>query len=881
MKYKFLQEKFDEQSEEIEHEDVIAEFRSSKTFKFTSVAISYMLIYDLFQIILIYFTIPGDTYLWGCVAGFFCEVILGSIVLFAKKSDVVKNKIKILSFLIFYACQAYFTIHVTTYYKDSFRIIRNLYILYIMTNFFTIILLELQHWMTILVVVCNFLITFFVQFYVSFGGNKLVYAKEFIMLAEISIACFITRNEYEKLNRITYAHMSKNKKGMEYIDTLLDQQPNSFLSISNNQVVYSNTTCQNLLKKVCFYEQEEIKNNINIEVTVLQEKLNNEKAEIDSNTLASGFLKNSTFNFIDENIKDYLTEVVGSKFNEKNCLDLLQGINDSKIAHEFIKDGNFHFIGITEYYSDKINDSIFNNCYFRKVVYNKTNWIELMLSDITISKKVQNLNEIVKMKEGLLSKIAHEFKTPLICICTLADQLNAKKASTKEEINAKVSQIGDLSNYTLYLINDIISYLKTKKSLENCKENNNKEAIEVQINKNKTNLDEIMNSCFRVLKTLLVYHQDKSQYIKPLLKNRRNVTFNSDEQRIKQIILNLISNAVKFTKTGKISLISEIKENEIIITVEDTGLGIKDEDKHKIFGDGNMLEAHKCLNKMGSGLGLSISHYIAGLLGGSLNFISHVGFGSKFYLSIPLTSHEDSFTSFVSETGKLVKDDSYTNEIIKGIKQEIISVSENNNENLTINNHEDSIANASMNSENNSIETIKANLKLNLTPKAKKQDLIRKSSNISSKSLFKTDDTFLNPQSHEQILIIDDNNIILESIENVFKTVVKNLKISNLSVRKANDGIDLIKIITEDQKQGNKIKCVLIDENMEFMNGSEAINILRKYEKEQKIKKVHICSISATEDDNRDLIDEVMSKPVTVKNLESLIKRLNLGGNFV
>jgi len=120
----------------------------------------------------------------------------------------------------------------------------------------------------------------------------------------------------------------------------------------------------------------------------------------------------------------------------------------------------------------------------------------------------------------------------------------------------------------------------------------------------------------------------------------------SDEIRIKQIILNFISNAVKFMKYGNIELRCKPKKLEnkffIKISVKDNGIGIKEADKAKLFKDFGMIENEGKIinNHFGSGLGLSICKSISYRLGLKLNFNSEHMKGSKFYILIPCRKKE-------------------------------------------------------------------------------------------------------------------------------------------------------------------------------------------------------------------------------------------------
>jgi anti-sigma regulatory factor (Ser/Thr protein kinase) len=109
---------------------------------------------------------------------------------------------------------------------------------------------------------------------------------------------------------------------------------------------------------------------------------------------------------------------------------------------------------------------------------------------------------------------------------------------------------------------------------------------------------------------------------------------NGDERRLTQILLNLLSNAVKFTSGGKICVSMEYTNQNLIISVEDTGAGIKDEDKSHIFKPFTQLEATSKMNQNGTGLGLYISRELARRMNGELSFASKFCIGTKFTITL-------------------------------------------------------------------------------------------------------------------------------------------------------------------------------------------------------------------------------------------------------
>ena len=134
-----------------------------------------------------------------------------------------------------------------------------------------------------------------------------------------------------------------------------------------------------------------------------------------------------------------------------------------------------------------------------------------------------------------------------------------------------------------------------------------------------------------------------------------------------------------------------------------------------------------------------------------------------------------------------------------------------------------------------------------------------------------------------RIVVIDDHKLVRNSVVNLIKNILKSLQINNIEIIEGSDGIELLNIIMMDKN--SLIKYIFTDENMEFLNGSESVRILRKLENGKKIPKYPIISITAFDDpETRNNImnsgvDSILSKPCTKndikKILSSLIKESN------
>jgi signal transduction histidine kinase len=111
----------------------------------------------------------------------------------------------------------------------------------------------------------------------------------------------------------------------------------------------------------------------------------------------------------------------------------------------------------------------------------------------------------------------------------------------------------------------------------------------------------------------------------------------SDRAKVKQILLNLVANAVKFTPEGSVTLKATRRGTErlVAITVADTGIGIAEENRERVFEDFGQVDSSLARAHGGAGLGLTICRRLARVLGGEISFTSTVGQGSAFTLTLP------------------------------------------------------------------------------------------------------------------------------------------------------------------------------------------------------------------------------------------------------
>lgn len=239
-------------------------------------------------------------------------------------------------------------------------------------------------------------------------------------------------------------------------------------------------------------------------------------------------------------------------------------------------------------------------------------------------KELEKANESVetanKAKSQFLANMSHELRTPLNGILGCTQLLKFSKLNYEQ--NEDVLMIEESSNHLLELINDILNLSKI-------------ESGKVELKCKKFNFAEQMEF---VIKDLTFLAKDKDieilYYIDPFI----NKELIGDNFRLKQVLNNLISNAVKFTEYGhvyfKVKQISKnIDETKLQFIVEDTGKGIKEDFKNKIFNKFSQEESNYTKNYGGTGLGLAISKELVQMMGGDIDFESEVGKGSKFYFT--------------------------------------------------------------------------------------------------------------------------------------------------------------------------------------------------------------------------------------------------------
>lgn len=263
---------------------------------------------------------------------------------------------------------------------------------------------------------------------------------------------------------------------------------------------------------------------------------------------------------------------------------------------------------------------------------------------------IKNLEKADRLKDEFLANTTHELRTPLHGMIGIAESLRDGVAGEPNQIlKQNLSLIIQSGFRLLNLINDILDYSKLK-------------THEIQLDLSPVRIQEAVNIVTKINEPLL-----KNKDVTIVNKVPSDIPLiNADENRVVQILQNLINNAIKYTEKGTITVSAQVEGNGVAVQISDTGIGINEEEIEKVFNE--FVQGSNGKNKGGTGLGLNITKNLVQLHGGEISISSEVGKGTTVTFTLPIYKNENiepvSATTYVE------------NKIIEN-KPEIISYQKN------------------------------------------------------------------------------------------------------------------------------------------------------------------------------------------------------------
>ena len=230
------------------------------------------------------------------------------------------------------------------------------------------------------------------------------------------------------------------------------------------------------------------------------------------------------------------------------------------------------------------------------------------------------LREATKAKDQFLAVMSHELRTPINAVMGYSDLLDlGVKGDLNPDQRGMISRIRDTSRHLLGLINEVLDLAKIG-------------AGRIDLVMAELDVSEVVE---RAVQQIMPLANSKGLALRTEDIPRDEVLVVADETRLTQIIINLLSNAVKFTAAGSVTIAAKLVDDKIEIRVRDTGPGIAEDQRERIFEEFYQVEGGLARASGGTGLGLAIARRFARLMGGEIVVQSEMGKGSEFVVTLP------------------------------------------------------------------------------------------------------------------------------------------------------------------------------------------------------------------------------------------------------
>ncbi len=263
---------------------------------------------------------------------------------------------------------------------------------------------------------------------------------------------------------------------------------------------------------------------------------------------------------------------------------------------------------------------------------------QLLATKLELEQKNQELEDSYDLQRRFLSGVSHEFRSPLTSIIGYANALVEMSSSLANE-GSRPSGMNDACADKLRIIVNNSNYLLSL--VENLLDHGKLAEQEIVVMHQKVNIGEFFSSLHEML-----YPIAEKKEIDLLLTLNTMGLIDLDETKVRQCVINLVNNAIKFTDQGSVNLSVDHIDDELIIGVRDTGIGMTDAELNKVF---NSFWQSKNHQQAGAGLGMTITKRILDAMAGEISIESEVGKGTFVQISIPAYSQQMDYEELEEE----------------------------------------------------------------------------------------------------------------------------------------------------------------------------------------------------------------------------------------